>query len=261
MGYASLDQCQGSESDDKDYTARTQQVQQPAETRNVTHDLHLHAPRPSLPSESVRRQVRAVTGTTSQQAAEAGVGKVVSPELGEPDRTGRSTQAKMNESPRGPSVDSTDGRRESVHIFGDEHDIPEIGQKVPMNPNAGDVQAPSPAPFGGASHDQDSPSHRPARGHSRTRSGRESSLPPGSYSLHGHGVQSEDKFEKASYEKHPDELDREEQGQYGPDLGSPRPDNELNNIVRSSANKGTGLGMNFPVLKEYSRVRKRANVD
>jgi hypothetical protein len=34
-----------------------------------------------------------------------------------------------------------------------------------------------------------------------TRSARDSSLPPGSYGLHGHGVQHPDKFEKAWYEK------------------------------------------------------------
>jgi hypothetical protein len=125
---------------------------------------------------------------------------------------------------------------------GDEHGIPEIGQRVPMYPNAGDVQAPSPSPYLSEPAGQ-----RSGRNHNRTRSGREASLPPGSYGLHGHGVQHNDRFEKAWYEKHPEEYVKAEQGQYGPGVGSPRPDwalssDDLNKIVRGSAVTGSGLG-------------------
>ena len=109
-----------------------------------------------------------------------------------------------------------------------------------MYPNAGDVQAPSPAPHH-LEHGQ-----RPGRSQHRALSGREASLPPGSYGLHGHGVHKNDKFEKAWYEKHPDEYAKEEQTQHAPG-GTPKPDwalssDDLNKIVRGSAVTGSGLG-------------------
>lgn len=112
-----------------------------------------------------------------------------------------------------------------------------------MYPDAGDVQAPSPGP---------SLEQRAGRQHNRTRSGREGSLPPGSYGLHGHGIPT-DNFEKAWYEKHPDEYVKEEQGQYGPGVGNPRPDwalssDDLNKIVRNSAVNGAGLGESLDVV-------------
>jgi hypothetical protein len=221
-------------------------MQEAAETRNVDRGLHLHAPKPSLPASSAKWQVKAVTGTTSQQAAAAGIGKVTSPELTESERFGRSMHSRTNGSRHDSSTASSNRRRESMQLL-DEHGIPEIGQRVPMLLNAGDVQAPSPAPFATETGNNGSPAHRSGRGHSRTRSGRDSSLPPGSYGLHGHGSVSNDRFEKAWYEKHPDEFAREEKGQYGPSLSTPRPEwvmssDELNNIVRSSASRGTGLG-------------------
>lgn len=219
--------------------------QTPAETRNVSSDLKLHAPRPSLPTYSAKAKVQAVTRTDSQQAAAAGFGKAASPSHEESDLRSRSLHSKTPS--RAGSTASTD-RRRSGH-FGDEHGIPEIGQRVPMYPNAGDVQAPSPSPYlsthGSAASMVSGGSQRTGRNHQRTRSGRENSLPPGSYGLHGHGVHSNDKFEKAWYEKHPDELKREE-GEYGSGLGH-RPDwalssEDLNKLVRNSAAKGSGLG-------------------
>lgn len=222
-------------------------IQQPAETRNVNENLHLHAPRPSLPKSSAKAQVQAVTRTDSQQAAAAGFGKHTASSHDDSDRIGRPLHSRADSSRQGSSAASHD-RRISSH-WGDDTGIPEFGQRVPMYPNAGDVQAPSPAPYGsnhGRTPSVSSPG-RPGRHHTRSRSGRDVSLPPGSYGLHGHGLHSNDRFEKAWYEKHPDELVREEQGQYGPGLGTPRPEwamssDDLNKIVRSSANVGTGLG-------------------
>ncbi|PYH74446.1 Aim21 family protein [Aspergillus vadensis CBS 113365] len=212
----------------------------PAETRNVGSDLKLHAPRPSLPSSSAKAKVQAVTRTDSRQAAAAGLGRAGSPLHDDhAERPTRSSHSRASGSRAESSTASAD-RRQSLH--GDEHGIPEIGQRVPMYPNAGDVQAPSPSPYI-VEHQQ----QRPGRSHNRTRSGREASLPPGSYGLHGHGVPTNDKFEKAWYEKHPEEYVKEEQGQYGPGVGTPRPDwalssDDLNKIVRGSAVTGSGLG-------------------
>ncbi|PGH27469.1 hypothetical protein AJ80_00950 [Polytolypa hystricis UAMH7299] len=228
------------------------QDQQPAQTRNVNHDLHLHAPRPSLPTASAKAQVQTVTRTDSQQAAAAGFGKAVSLSNEDTQRYGRSAH-KRTASPNESSTASTDHR--ASLLWNDENGIPEIGQRVPMDPNAGDVQAPSPAPFRATSPGPNTSTtpQRTGRHHHRTKSGREASLPPGSYGLHGHGTPSNDRFEKAWYDKHPDELAREEQGQYGPSLRSPRPDwalssEDLNKIVRRSANKGHGLGTSTELM-------------
>ncbi|KAL4896974.1 altered inheritance of mitochondria protein 21 [Aspergillus ambiguus] len=212
----------------------------PAETRNVGSDLKLHAPRPSLPTSSAKAKVQAVTRTDSRSAAAAGLGRAASPTPDEStERPSRSLHSRASGSRADSSIGSTD-RRQSFN--GDEHGIPEIGQRVPMYPNAGDVQAPSPSPY-----QLEHGSQRPGRSHNRSRSGRESSLPPGSYGLHGHGVTPNDRFEKAWYEKHPEEYAKEEQGQYGPGVGTPRPDwalssDDLNKIVRGSAVTGSGLG-------------------
>jgi len=178
---------------------------------------------------------------------------VVSPDGS--DRPGRSITSRTNGSRRGSSTASTD-RRASLQ-FGDEHGIPEIGRRVPMYPNAGDVQAPSPSPYGSAYAPSlggnTNGSQKSGRHHFRTRSGRDVSLPPGSYGLHGHGGPSNDRFEKAWYDKHPDELVRAEKGQYGPGLGRQRAEwamssDDLNKIVKTSANKGTGLGASAEVM-------------
>lgn len=117
-----------------------------------------------------------------------------------------------------------------------ETSIPEIGQRVPMYPNAGYVQAPSPSPAP-ASH------HGNRDGHSRDKSGQEISMPPDGYGLHGHGVTPDDPFEKSWYQKHPKELAQEEQALHGLGVGSPRPDwamssEGLNRIVKSSRSTG-----------------------
>lgn len=175
--------------------------------------------------------MQAVTRTDSRQAAAAGLGREASPAHEEQERSSRSLQSQTSGSRADSSTASSD-RRHSVQLA-DEH-----GFRVPMYPNAGDVQAPSPSPY------LDPGSQRQGRHHNRSRSGRDSSLPPGSYGLHGHGVQHTDKFEKAWYDKHPDEYVKEE-GQYGPGVGTPRPDwalssDDLNKIVRGSAGSGMG---------------------
>lgn len=213
--------------------------QTPAETRNVSSDLKIHAPRPSLPISSAEAKVQAVTRTDSRQAAAAGLGRGVSPAREERERSSRSLHSRTSGS-RAESSTASNERRNSAHV-GEEQ-----GFRVPMYPHAGDVQAPSPSPY------LEQGSQRSSRNHNRTRSARDSSLPPGSYGLHGHGVQHPDKFEKAWYEKHPDEFVKEE-GQYGPGVGTPRPDwamssDDLNKIVRSSAQTGSGLGEYFEVI-------------
>ncbi|KAI9798156.1 MAG: hypothetical protein M1833_004905 [Piccolia ochrophora] len=218
----------------------------PAETRNIDSDLKLHAPKPALPTSSARAKIATVTRTDSSQAAAIGIGKASTDDK---DPHTRSLKSRSSFPSRGSSVST---ERPSSTQGDNEQGIPEIGLRVPMYPNAGDVQAPSPAPFSqtpsgsglGFHHEGQ---HKQGRHHGRTRSGREHFHPPGSYGLHGHGTPSNDKFERDWYEKHPEALEREEHGEYGPGIGGGRgafalSSDDLNKLVRDTASRGAGFG-------------------
>ncbi|KIW23381.1 uncharacterized protein PV07_11587 [Cladophialophora immunda] len=215
-----------------------------AQTRNIAQDLHLHAPKPSLPKSSATAQVQAVTRTDSQQAASHGLGKPSTPSQDEGESLHQVTTRSSFSRPS-----STIGGERRPSVFGDEESGPaELGLRVPINPLLGDVQAPSPAP--GLS-----PAHTGANGekrrpnHSRAKASREIFTPPGSYGLHGHGVAPQDKFEKDWYAKHPEVAQIEETLGHGvyESIGSGRgafalSSDDLNKIVRNTASRGAGLG-------------------
>ena len=210
-------------------------------TSHVGSDLPLHAPKPSLSQSDARARIQGVTRTDSEKAASVGVGRRSSVQNDDPLR---GLKSKTSMSLRSASATSTE-RPGSTQV--EEQGIPEIGVQVPMYPNAGDVQAPSPA-MPSLAHGPPSagiPSDR-ARHHGRTRSGREVFYgPPGSYGLHGHGMNSTDKFEKAWYDKHPEALAQE--GQYSPALSNARGDyvlssEDLNKLVQDTAKRGSGFG-------------------
>lgn len=213
---------------------------EPQETRNIGSDLPLHAPRPSFSKSTAKARVSTVTRTDSTQAAAAGIGKAP-PSVDDKDPQDRVLKPRV--SFRTASSASTE--RPGSAQTEDDRGIPEIGQRVPMYPDAGDVQAPSPSPFqqqfpaGVGFHN--SGIQKPSRHHRRTPSGKEI-LPPGSYGMHGHGVPSTDHFEKSWYEKHPEALEREEHGQYGPGIGGDRgqwalSSDDLNKLVRETSSK------------------------
>ena len=218
-------------------------------TSHVGSDLPLHAPKPSLSKADQKARIAGVTRTDSTQAVASGIGKIISPvDKHDRDPYNRPLKSKTS-SGFVRSASSLSTERPGSAMEEEEHGIPHIGQHVPMLPNAGDVQAPSPAP--GTQHPVGIGFHndgsRP-RHHGRTRSGREVFRgPPGSYGLHGHGMKSTDRFEKAWYEKHPDAAAREEHGQYSPAIGENRPEwalshEDLNKVVHGSA-KGAGFGI------------------
>ncbi|KAF5027545.1 hypothetical protein F66182_362 [Fusarium sp. NRRL 66182] len=185
----------------------------PEQTRTVAEDLKLHAPRPSLPAQSAKQRVQAVTRTDSDKAAQFGIGRPAS--------------SQSLKKPSSTSVSVSEGRQEGE----DEHGIPEIGQRVPMNPHLGDVQAPSPGPG----------SEEFKKHHHRKHSSRGG--PPGSYGLHGHGVAPQDKLDKEYYEKHPEALKREHQTPLHDrqnDYAMSKDD--LNKLVRDTRARGSGLG-------------------
>ena len=219
----------------------------PKETRNVAGDLPLHAPKPSFSNSTAKRRVSTVTRTDSSSAAAAGIGKASTPTSAHDDAHPQDHDLKPKVGFRTGSSASTERPGSSSAQTEDEHGIPEIGQRVPMYPDAGDVQAPSPSPY-----QQQFPSGigfhnsgvaKPPRQHRRTPSGRDV-LPPGSYGMHGHGVQSADRFEQDWYAKHPDALQKEEHGEYGPGIGGGRGEwalssDDLNKLVRETSSKTT----------------------
>lgn len=215
MEYASLAE---------DLSSSSEHASSPEQTRTVGEDLKLHAPKPSLPAVSAKQRVMAVTRTDSDRAASFGIGR--------PSSNDDSAAAlPSNRSLKKKASTASQLSNTESHID-DEHGIPEIGQQVPMYPNAGDVQAPSPAPSAteGKKH------------HTRKTSSR-GNLPPGSYGLHGHGVVPQDKLEKAYYEKHPDLLKKEITPHHhdrANDFSLSKED--LNKIVRETASRGSGLG-------------------
>lgn len=222
---------------------------QSAETRNVTEDLKLHAPKPSLPQSSAKERIGAVTRTDSSQAAALGLGKAKSEDKHSGDdkiAPGRSLKTKQSFT---NSISNGSERPVSAMDNEDQPDGPEIGQRVPMYPNAGLVQAPSPAPSTqfapgiGFHNDGTKPRH-----HGRRTSARGFEGPPGSYGMHGHGIIPKDKFEQAYYEKHP-ELRKKETGTYGEDRRDWALSSEdLNKIVRETASRGSGLGTSPAVM-------------
>lgn len=144
----------------------------PTQTRSIANDLKLHAPKPSLPVSSAKARVSTVTRTDSGQAAAYGIGKVSD----DKDPAARSLKAKASFA----SQSSTNGTERPPSSAESEHGIPEIGQRVPMYPNAGDVQAPSPSPFAqpyapgiGFHNDGSKPRH-----HGRKTSSRGHDIPP-----------------------------------------------------------------------------------
>jgi len=207
----------------------------PQQTKAVAGDLPLHAPTASVPASTAKSRIQTVTRTDSSQAEAAGFGRLL-PD----DKTAKS----------GRSASSKGSRPSSIFNDKDEHGIPEIGVQVPMFRHAGDVQAPSPAPFaqptstGVGFHNKTGGRH-----HGRTKSGREIFHgPPGSYGMHGHGKISQDDFEKKWYEKHPEDLRREKAGEYGPHIQENRKDyhwrtDKLEQLVHGPDAQGAGLGM------------------
>ncbi|KAF2500766.1 hypothetical protein BU16DRAFT_523529 [Lophium mytilinum] len=211
----------------------------PKQTKNIAGDLPLYAPTASLATSTAKSRIATVTRTDSQQAA-AAVGKL----FADSDEKG---------TPRSASSTGTHTRPQSIYNKDDEeHGIPEIGIRVPMYPNAGDVQAPTPQPSApapatgvGFFNNGGQPA---SRHHSRTKSGREIFHgPPGSYGLHGHGIINSNEFEKTWYEKHPEEFSKEKQGEYGRAVPETRKDyhwvkDDLAKLVHGSGNRGIGMG-------------------
>lgn len=190
----------------------------PTQTRTIDANLRIYAPTAERPASSAKERIMQVTRTDSERAAAFGIGKA-NTEV--PTPSTRSLKKKA----------STASGLSQSEVEDEEHGIPEIGQQIPLLPNAGDVQAPSPAPGSEAAR----------VGHKRKGSSR--GLPPGSYGLHGHGVAPLDKLDKEYYYKHP-ELLRKEHHPYQHDrvTSFSLSSDQLNRLVRETETNGHGVG-------------------
>lgn len=229
------------------------------QTRNVAADLPMHAPTASVPLSTATSRIATVTRTDSSQAAAAGIGKPRPADASESEgaplsRTGSNQNdlRRVSSAEAHPLRQYSSANRSSSRVSGTprpssaqgdgEHGIPEIGMQVPMNPHAGDVQAPSPAPW----QSQHAPgigywNDGSARAHHRKRSSRHDFGPPGSYGMHSHGQEPESQFERNWALKHPEEAMREGHHVYGP----PRPEtalssDDLNRLVAEADDIGMG---------------------
>lgn len=214
-------------------------------TANVSADLPMHAPKASVPQSTATSRISTVTRTDSSQAAAAGIGKAQS----EDEKEAAAHHPLRMKTSFNQSNHSL-GRPSSVHEGEHEHGIPSFGLQVPMYPNAGDVQAPTPtlsagphAPGIGFFNDgSQAPS---SRNHHRRRSSRHQFNPPDSYGMHGFAHEPKDQFEREWYKKHPEALAKEIHREYDP--GHPRGEwalssEDLNKLVHASTDRGNGAG-------------------
>ncbi|KAK7519714.1 uncharacterized protein IWZ02DRAFT_421895 [Phyllosticta citriasiana] len=209
----------------------------PQQTRDA-EGLKLYAPTASLPQSTNRSRIAGVTRADSAHVAAAGLGK-------KPSETDLFPGGHSRGHSRSGSSTGRSSRPTSLYQQDEEHGIPEIGLQVPMYPNAGDVQAPTPslhsnAPSTGVGYFNNGGSS--AKLHGRPFAG-----PPGSYGMHGHGLKPTDELERKWYASHPDDAAREAQGAYGPAIQENRREwtlssEQLNKLVQESANKGVGMG-------------------
>jgi hypothetical protein len=189
----------------------------PTQTRSVDENMKIYAPTAKMPASRANLRIQKVTRTDSDNAAAFGIGK---PSQDLPTPSSRSLKKKG----------STASGLSHSEVEDEEHGIPEIGQQIPLLPNAGDVQAPSPAPGSDA-----------IKSHKRKGSSR--GLPPGSYGLHGHNVAPQDKLEKEYYNKHPELLKLEHHPyQHDRPTDFALSSEQLNKLVRDTESTGHGVG-------------------
>lgn len=195
----------------------------PEQTRSVAENIKIHAPKATMPAQSAKQRIMQVTRTDSDRAASFGIGKP----------SGESPLTSSNRSLKKKA--STASGLSQSELEDDEHGIPEIGQQVPLLAFAGDVQAPSPAPGALAAGEASKPIHK------RKSSSR--NLPPGSYGLHGHNMNPQDKLQKDYYKKHP-ELLALERHPYQHDRATDfsMSSEQLNKMVRDTEANGYGVG-------------------
>ena len=236
----------------------------------MSDKIPLHAPVASVPKSTAKSRIEPVTRTDSTQAAAAGIGRAkpdddvhnapaesspsLHPVVSRTDDLKRVPSAdpfplrqKTSFSRSTPNLPQSTSKPASVYENEHEHGIPEIGRQIPLNPNAGDAQAPSPAP----TQSQHTPgigyfNDGSGRAHTRRKSARPELAPTESYGLHGHSQDPYDHFEKEWYAKNPKRAAQEGYNVYGRE----RPETalssaELNRLVTQTSDIGMGKYSNW----------------
>ncbi|KAF2860311.1 hypothetical protein K470DRAFT_277040 [Piedraia hortae CBS 480.64] len=178
----------------------------PPHTMSVSADVPLQQPTASHPQSTAKSRIAGVTRTDSAQAAAAGIGR--SRPEDDSNETGGHEADPHPLQPR-QSVD----RPNYDHHEG----IPEIGQQIPLFPNAGDVQAPSPG---------------------RQPGSRPNPYTSDSYGIRGRGSAKQNRFEKDWIAKHPEEAAKE-RSPYLLRPESAMSSEQLNKLVSESSEYGT----------------------
>ena len=217
----------------------------PEQTRNVAADLPMHQPTAAVPQATAKSRIQTVTRTDSNQTTAATGQEQIEHEGDSQDKHPLRMRASFNRSNQALSATGTP-RPGSYHDGENEHGIPKIGLQTPLFRHAGDVQAPSPATSVPPSAGLGAPAEPGQRNHHRRRSSRQEFLPPGSYGLHGHGFVPQDRFEKAWYQKHPEELKKEIARHYDPGHSESHlalSSEDLNKLVHGSSNRASTIGV------------------
>lgn len=234
---------------EKSATAQSEQ------TSHVSADIPLHAPKAALPVSAAKRQIQTVTRTDSTQAAAAGIG------MAQPDDdvhttpadsqnslsrvTSRTEQVPLRAKPSFNRSSSSLGQHgtpkpPSMHSEQKPDGIPEIGMQIPLYPNAGDVQAPSPA----QTQSQFTPgigffNDGMTKNHHRKRSSRQEFGPSDSYGLHFSGEPTT-QFERDWLLRHPEEAARAGWNPYAERPDAALSTEQLNRLVNHA--QGVGFG-------------------
>ncbi|EPQ64497.1 hypothetical protein BGT96224_4127 [Blumeria graminis f. sp. tritici 96224] len=197
----------------------------------------IYAPKPSLPNSNTKKMVLAASSQEYEQDPIENSRKQIS------NRENHNAPSPLKTNSQ-PAIHCSNSADRPAANTGNENGIPQIGQIVPMYPHAGDVQAPPPtqnpaicSTETGLFSDGATVKH-----HGRRLSGLGHEIPPDAYGRYGHGIITQDPFEKAYYKKHP-ELLKKEIGSYGDGRTEWAMSSEdLNKIVRETASRGTGEG-------------------
>ncbi|CCU81912.1 hypothetical protein BGHDH14_bgh04592 [Blumeria hordei DH14] len=197
----------------------------------------IYAPKPSLPNSNTKKMVLAASSQEYEQDSTENYRKPII----NGENYNAPSPLKTNSQ---PAFHCSNSAERPAANTGNENGIPQIGQIVPMYPHAGDVQAPPPA------QNYTTPSTETGlfsdgatvKHHGRKLSGLGHEIPPDAYGRYGHGIITQDPFEKAYYKKHP-ELLKKEIGSYGDGRTEWAMSSEdLNKIVHETASRGTGEG-------------------
>lgn len=231
--------------------------QAPKLSRNVAKDLPLHQPTAAVPASTAKSRIQTVTSTQSTNPSTTASPVIPSASPSSHDGIHHLDPDRPNALRARASFNQSSASLLSAGSADDSG--ADSGIHVPMYPDAGIVQAPSPGPPtstpGSAALSSGFPQDSsPMKHHHRRASSRQEFGPPGSYGLHGHLHEPRDQFERAWYQKHPEERQKELHRVYDPGhtpIATAMSSDDLNKLVHHTSETGIGLGKDLAI--EYGQ--------